>query len=407
MICTLYSHRIGFEKITAIISEVYPDGKLSVSASGTDHFAKLTIKGGLFGSSKIIKVSYRQKSKPSYQFTEGDDSPFSNNLKGLYNYVASLPSSSPDIQALLLRKVETLNCEFSVIEEKGETSEFKTLIEQLALEFDAVIFAQPDTLISRSKGQHFLDKNLKLLIDEQGACEVETLKVEIETVHFDADQTSVNAEQQQRKEASEALIQSKGIKVNINLPCIEAEEEVVFRTAQEIATRVSVLSVVNFVAFNSIPAEVAIKYLHEHNLWEHATPKEKDFLQQPTPEKQTVETWKAEDIYVLMWVLGKVNNLEFPEGLCNLNAIAEHDQPVGGDKDPNVFINAAVNRRSHKEILDAADLYYRLDWACVNARLNMQEMQQVHPGVVYERHYALNWLISYQGAEWDDVSCDT
>lgn len=407
MICTLYSHHIGFEKITAIISRIYPNCVLSVSANGTDHFAELTIKGGLFGSNKVIKVSYRQKPKPSYQFTNGDDSAFSNNLKGLYNYVASLPSSSPNIQALLLRKVQTLNCEFTVSEEKGETNEFKTLIEQLALEFDAIIFAQPDTVISRSKGQHFLDKNLKLLIDEQGACEVDTLKVEIETAHFDAHQTLVNDEQKTRKETSEALLQSKGIKVNINLPCIKSEGEVVFRTPQEIATRVSVLSVVNFVAFNSISANVAINYLKQHNLWEHTTPKEKDFLQYLTPEKQTVETWKAEDIYVLMWVLGKVDNLQFPESLCNLDDIAQQDQPVGGDKDPNLFIKTAVSSRSHKEILDAADLYYRLDWACVDVRLNMQEMQQVHPGVVYERHYALNWLISYQGAEWDDVSCDT
>jgi uncharacterized protein DUF4272 len=28
-------------------------------------------------------------------------------------------------------------------------------------------------------------------------------------------------------------------------------------------------------------------------------------------------------------------------------------------------------------------------------------------GVVYERHYALNWLIGYMGREWDDVTTDT
>ncbi len=63
--------------------------------------------------------------------------------------------------------------------------------------------------------------------------------------------------------------------------------------------------------------------------------------------------------------------------------------------------------RSKVELLDAADLYYRLDWACVDARINGKEMTQAHPGVVYERHYALNWLISYGNQEWDDVRCDT
>jgi len=29
------------------------------------------------------------------------------------------------------------------------------------------------------------------------------------------------------------------------------------------------------------------------------------------------------------------------------------------------------------------------------------------PGVIYERHYALNWMIRYGEQEWDDVSFDT
>ncbi|MDF1551166.1 MAG: DUF4272 domain-containing protein, partial [Bacteroidales bacterium] len=63
--------------------------------------------------------------------------------------------------------------------------------------------------------------------------------------------------------------------------------------------------------------------------------------------------------------------------------------------------------RSKSEILDANDLYYRLDWACVDARINNSNLSEVNQGVVFERHYALNWLINYMNQEWDDVSCDT
>ncbi|WP_338398753.1 DUF4272 domain-containing protein [Persicobacter psychrovividus] len=64
--------------------------------------------------------------------------------------------------------------------------------------------------------------------------------------------------------------------------------------------------------------------------------------------------------------------------------------------------------RSKEEILDQADLILRLDWACVNARVK----NEVAPGglnssVVYERHYALNWLIKYLNQDWDNVSTDT
>lgn len=31
----------------------------------------------------------------------------------------------------------------------------------------------------------------------------------------------------------------------------------------------------------------------------------------------------------------------------------------------------------------------------------------LHPGIVYERHYALNWLIGYAGLGWDDLRTDT
>ena len=48
-----------------------------------------------------------------------------------------------------------------------------------------------------------------------------------------------------------------------------------------------------------------------------------------------------------------------------------------------------------------------MDWACVDARIKGVQITEIHSGVVYERHYALNWLINYRNQEWDDVSCDT
>lgn len=44
----------------------------------------------------------------------------------------------------------------------------------------------------------------------------------------------------------------------------------------------------------------------------------------------------------------------------------------------------------------------------VEARVRRQPMpDDVEPGVVYERHYALNWLIGYMDQEWDEISTDT
>lgn len=210
-----------------------------------------------------------------------------------------------------------------------------------------------------------------------------------------------------RKERSEKLLKKKGIKINYNLPHIESEEETILRTPKEIAERVSVLSVVNLVAFSSMTGEEATEYLKRYNLWNSITQKEKEFLNNPTEEKKNQESWKCEGIWTLLWALKIVDNLGEADQMCDLNQISEDEYPIGQQKDPNLFIEKNIESRTKSEILDANDLYYRMDWTCVDARLNGQELNRLNSGVVYERHYALNWLINYMGEEWDDISCDT
>ncbi|SIS47173.1 protein of unknown function [Zobellia uliginosa] len=210
-----------------------------------------------------------------------------------------------------------------------------------------------------------------------------------------------------RKERTEKFLKSKGVKINEHLPHIEAEEDTTLRTPKEIAQRVSVLATTNMVAFNVIEAEDAIEYLKTYHLWELLTPKEKSFLESPTDDKKTQETWKCEGIWVLMWALGVIEDIGYPDKMCDLNQIPFEKYPIGEGKDPNTFINSFSKSRTKTEILDANDLYYRMDWTCVDARLNGYELNGLNPGVVYERHYALNWLVNYMDQEWDDISCDT
>jgi len=57
--------------------------------------------------------------------------------------------------------------------------------------------------------------------------------------------------------------------------------------------------------------------------------------------------------------------------------------------------------------LDQADLIYRYNWACVDARINNRNIDNLDSGVVLERHRALNWLINYMNQDWDSFSTDT
>jgi hypothetical protein len=407
IICTIYSHHVNLEKIKEIVKQVYPKSTLTGTGEGESQIFEIEIKGGLFGSNKRIKIPYRQRNQPSYQIPEIDDSNLTRNLKGMYGLVTSIQPQNAKIKEQLLRKIETLNCEFSIIQEQGETKEIKQFIQQIAQALDAILFITPNPVVSKSTSQHFLDKDLNLILDLQGNGEIENLEVKIDSKYYDGDQTALSQDQLDRKNRSEQLIESLGVTLNKNLPCIESEAEVNTRLPTEIAQRVTVLAMTNLVAFSTISNTEATEYLQENNLYHLVTPFEKDFLNDPTDEKKNHESWKCEGIWTLLWALNKVNELGLPNELCSLDKVPPENYPVGPAKNPNDFIQACTTMRSKKEILDANDLYYRLDWACVDARIHGKQIVEVNPSVVYERHYALNWLIHYMDQDWDEISCDT
>jgi predicted deacetylase len=407
MICTLYSHHIGFDKIVDMLNTNYPKAVFKNSTQNESQIIEMETKDGFFGAANKLIIQYRERKEPSYQIPEIDECALTGNLRGLYGYVTSLESKNEKVKSLFLHKIQTLNSEFSINQEKGQTKDLKDFIKKLAHDFEAVLFVQPKTIISKSDGQHFLDENLNLILDNNGDCEIENLEVKINSAYYDKQQAEISEEQKKWKAQSEKILEERKIKINKYLPFIESESEVVIRTPKEIAQRICILAMTNLVAFNTVSSEEVSDYLKKYNLWNLVTPKEKDFLANPTEQKKSNESWKCECIWTLMFALNKIDDLGFPNELCNLNDIPADDYPVSPDKDPNDFINSVFEAKSKSEILGLNDLYYRLDWACVDARINGIEMTEVHPGIVYERHYALNWLINYAEAAWDDVTCDT
>ena len=114
-------------------------------------------------------------------------------------------------------------------------------------------------------------------------------------------------------------------------------------------------------------------------------------------------TWRYESLYVLLWALGKMDSLKYPNEICDVPAIVEAIfKPERAD------FEASIQIRSSKEILDELDKIYRMNWACVDARIKgMQVSGNINSSIVYERHYALNWLILYQNQDWDNVQTNT
>ncbi|GLR16210.1 DUF4272 domain-containing protein [Portibacter lacus] len=404
-ISTLYAHDASFDLITNEAKKIFPNAEWKYDRQNEFTNASLIMKGGFLKPKKRLKITYRERDQLSFELKDAQ-CPVTSNLLGMHKMVDSIQTKNKKIQTQLLNKIKTINSEFSIIMEEKSEKEFKILVDRLAAKLDAIVFAQPRTGLMNSLAQSFLDKDLNLILDVNGNSEIEDLPVKISPKYFDSQKEEV-PEQIARKNNSELELRKFGIKVNDKLPSIPNTESTVIRSPKEIAERTVALALTNLVAFNNITGDQAIQFANKHEIINLLTPKEIEFLKNPTPEAKNHETWKCEGIWTLCWALGIVPELAFPKDLADLSNIPSDNYPIGSEIKPLEFINKNKTHIDKNLILDANDLYYRMDWACVDARLQEKELTQVHPGVVYERHYALNWLINYRKQDWDNVSTDT
>jgi predicted homoserine dehydrogenase-like protein len=98
-----------------------------------------------------------------------------------------------------------------------------------------------------------------------------------------------------------------------------------------------------------------------------------------------------------------VESLGPPTGICDVRRAVKTVTGTSTD----VFI-AKSNLRPLCEILDEGDFIYRCHWAVKDAQAKGEAIPAgLDPGVVIERHIALNWLRTYHSEAWDDVSADT
>jgi hypothetical protein len=115
-------------------------------------------------------------------------------------------------------------------------------------------------------------------------------------------------------------------------------------------------------------------------------------------------TWRYEALAALLWALGRLDSLPFPDTICDVPLVAKN---VLGTK-PETWL-ATARLRPGAEILDILDVTYRLHWA-VRQAVHIDHTAipaGLDPGVVAERHHALNWLVSLGDADWDEVDTPT
>lgn len=189
----------------------------------------------------------------------------------------------------------------------------------------------------------------------------------------------------------------------------EAEDHAsdLVRSADDIARRALALFGAVGLALGA-PRKDIVGWLKKEGLWNELSPLELAYVsaEHPTKKQEIYTSWKSEGLIVLLWALGKVENLPAPNEQCDTSLFQQHLPPFV-DISASDFISTA-KRRSDEALLEMADELLKLHWRARDARRNSRAMPpELNIEIIQERHHAINWIIGYDGLPWDEVTTDT
>jgi hypothetical protein len=234
----------------------------------------------------------------------------------------------------------------------------------------------------------------------------ESTEPPIESMSIPVTNITATPQQRERRARSEEICTSRNIPIykNPNSLFVDSDEMVSIRTQDEVVDRALALMYIGL-------KSEGLEQVHldrvdaEFNIMSKLSPIEKAYATATNPTQQQAinANWRYEGLHVMLWALGYIDQLVYPDQMCN----------VGDDvgiiyKLKNEGFRNNARLRNKQEILDEADLILRYNWACVSARIKGEEApSELNGSIVVERHHALNWLICQDNEEWDDVMTNT
>jgi len=194
-----------------------------------------------------------------------------------------------------------------------------------------------------------------------------------------------------------------GIPVHPGLPWIETTLDAVLPSAIEVARRaLCAMSLAAMAASGGNPG-IGNQLVDEFSCRDWLTPGEREFLAAPEGEGDLVTfSWRWEGVAVLFWAL-QHTDLPWPNGEAKVDRLLALAKEL---RSPDAIGGNGL--RPLPEILDAADLYYRLHWAVRdNALRGLPIPADLNASVVVERDRGLRWLIAEYSRDWDEIDLST
>ena len=347
------------------------------------------------GTHVIFSIKHRQ-SKPDF---------IASHTSGMANYFSQVKTPLAELKENVLCQIRVFNCvtgiTFDLNDNEDRTNYILNRLFEIAGDVNGFLL-YPSMQIFTSEG--------KLLFSAKGESQLtEFIPV------GNADFLDGNRPEEAQADVERRLLEEKHIPYMEYLRSEVLESEARLRSRKEIVQRAAALFAVavysEVILSEGSGREEALFYFKKmeqlYKIESYLSPAEAAYIDNPDPEEQECIQfgWRYECAGVLLWAAGIVDDLPYPSEIIDVPVLAAIFWQHKGCSE----LLSKGFPRSQSEILDAADITLRYDWACVEARIHGKEAPaSLNGGVVMERHYAFNWIIGANGgAGWDDIQPNT
>lgn len=330
--------------------------------------------------------------------------------EGMANYFLQAETENEELKTNVIRQIQCFNCVTGIVFEIDENEErtnyiINTLFD-LAAEINGFLL-YPNMSLFNGKRQ--------LVFSIQGESELESFAPVANADLLDEGRPEDTEADLARQERSMARLKAEDIPYLPHLRSEVNEQEAHIKSREEIVQRAVALfavAVYSEVMLSENPdRDEALGYVGKldeiYGAGQWLTPKESAYLANPSPDQhECIQfVWRYECCGALLWAAGITDDLPYPSEICDVPIIAQ----LFWQQKSIADLLSKGYARPDAELLDAADLTLRYDWACVDARIHGKEAPaKLDGGIVMERHYALNWVIGANGgAPWDEIQPTT
>lgn len=330
--------------------------------------------------------------------------------QGMANYFSQAETANEALKLNVLHQIQCFNCVAGIVFEMDDNADRTRYITNTLFDVAANVngfLLYPNMCIYNGQRQ--------LVFSSEGESELPAFTPTANADLLSTGRPEETGADKARRERSIAVLKEEGIPYIAHLPAEVTEQEAALKSREEMVRRATALfgvAVYSEVLLSETPdREEALGFIDKldeiYSIRTWMTPAETAYIANPEPsESECIQfVWRYECCGVLLWAAGITEDLPYPSDICDVPIIAELFWQHKGLDD----LLSEGMPRTETEILDAADLTLRYDWACVDARVKGEEAPAaLDGGIVMERHYAFNWIIGAGGqARWDDVQPNT